>query len=353
MANLAILLAFGGVAYWALLVVMTARTLSRPPRYTAGAAIARGRPSDPGELDEPRAFTSWTLRSRGMELPVWDIPGDDPRGPVVVMTHGWSDSRLGALPRLQGVLACASRIIAWDMPGHGDAPGSCDLGATEWIDLCALLDRIADTEPPNEPKPAQTESSAPHDVVLFGWSLGAGVSLRAAVEWNNLRASISPGENPPRVAGVICEAPYRVPHTPASRVLRLRRMPWRVNLKPALWLVHARTDGLRRIASQPPQSPARGLPPAHGFHDFDRAAWAERFAHAGGRVLVIHGTNDPVCPPGDGREITRAAGERGTMVEIEGASHNDLWTDERFAPRCRDALVGFVRGLARDAYDSP
>src|SRR5438105_2541012 len=99
--------------------------LTHPARRTYASAVARGKPGDPSELGAALEFSAWGLKTGGLELPVWDIRGEREDGPVVVLTHGWGDSRIGALARLGAVAATASRVVAWDMRGHGEAPGIC------------------------------------------------------------------------------------------------------------------------------------------------------------------------------------------------------------------------------------
>src|ERR1051325_5442832 len=178
------------------IIAMTAYTtflLTHPPRRTYASALARGRPGEPGELDPgprgKRSWKSWTLQHRGLDLPVWDIEGDKPDGRVFILSHGWGDSRIGGLTRTPPLAQFASRVILWDMPGHGEARGTCSLGTREVGALQNLIERIG------EP------------VILYGWSLGAGVSIVAAAETSG-------------VAAVITEAPYCLPATPARNVLR-------------------------------------------------------------------------------------------------------------------------------------
>jgi pimeloyl-ACP methyl ester carboxylesterase len=169
----------------------------------------------------------------------------------------------------------------------------CRLGTAEVDDLLGLIEQVR-----------------PSRLVLMGWSLGAGVSLAAAAR---VPKSIT-------VLGVVGEAPYRFPGTPASRVLRARGLPAPILITPAFLL-------LRLICGGDLGAPR-----------FDRAAKARA---SGARVLVIHGTCDVVCPVQDGRDVALAAG--GRMIEIEGGGHNDLWTDPAFAPVCGQAVQEFVR----------
>lgn len=291
MAGLALLLATGGFVFLTLIVWQVMWTLRRPPRRTYSWAVSRGRPGDPRELASALSYASWTFTSRGLSLPVWDVAGTAPAGPVVIVSHGWGDSRLGGLARLESLARGASRVILWDLPGHGEAPGRSSLGVGEVDDLLALIEQVDDAGP----------------IVLYGWSLGAGMSIAAAAR-------------EPRVAGVIAEAPYRLAITPAWNVMRLNHLPHRVNLPIAMWLV-----GMRL-----------GVGP--GWRGFDRADHASKLECP---LLVVHGSDDEISPVEDGREIAAAA-PRGEIVAVEGAGHNDLWSEEAFASACDGAIQEFL-----------
>ena len=306
-------LGLGAVLAVALLAAHTAYVLTHPPRRTYASALARGRPGDPGELLRPdggrRSFTTWEHRWGGLRLPGWDIVGDDPAGPVFVFSHGWGDSRIGGLVRAQALASLASRLILWDMPGHGEAPGVCALGTREVGALRALIETIGSGQ----------------KVVLYGWSLGAGVSIAAAL-------SPSDARHPALPAAVIAEAPYCLPDTPARNVLRAWGLPWRVNLPIALTLLGMRFGVGAR------------------WRGFDRAALAAGLTVP---LLVLHGERDEISPPEDGERIARGA-SRGTFAAIPGGGHHGLWTDEALAARCRDAVRDFLfRALNSDHAHQP
>jgi pimeloyl-ACP methyl ester carboxylesterase len=292
--NLIVFLGLGLGMFWLFVVLHTAWMLTHPPRRTYASAIARGKPGDPSELPRARDFRYWSLRSRGRELPVWDIAGERPEGPVVILTHGWGDSRIGALARLDAIASRASRVLAWDMPGHGDASGVCSLGSGEIDDLQVLIKEI------KEPAPGA-------GIVLYGWSLGAGLSLVAAAQNDAIR-------------GVIAETPYRLPRTPARNVIRARGLPHHLTLSPAFLL-------LRTLFGA-----------ALADRSFDRARWA---AAVQCPVLVVHGDQDIISPVEDGREIAAAA-PRGRLAVVRGAGHNNLWTDEGLAEECARAVRDFL-----------
>lgn len=294
------LLATGAALYWSVVVLYIARSLRSPPRCTYASAIARGLPGDPSELPRPLDAHNWSFTWRNLSLPVWDIALDD-RGPVIILTHGWANSRVGALPRIPPLAgAGAGRLIAWDMPGHGEAPGRATLGLREPGALEAL---VAEVRAQGERRP----------IVLYGWSLGAGVSIAAAAAGAD-------------TALVVAESPYRLPVTPAAAVMRERGVPPLGRLRPALALV------------------ALGAGADPLWRGFDRARLAARLPCP---LLVIHGSRDTISPVSDGEAIARAA-PRGRIVIIECAGHNDLWS-EPYAESAAHAVREALEQLPADA----
>ncbi|MEM8756634.1 MAG: alpha/beta hydrolase [Planctomycetota bacterium] len=294
-AGLLMLLGVGFGVAWAGVALYSSWMLTHPVRRGYAAALARGRPGEPGELDAAPPWHAFSVESRGQSLAAWEIVGENPQGPTLVMTHGWSDGKVGGLVRAEPLLSACRRIVLWDMPGQGDSPGRCDLGWSEPTDLGAVLNSLED----------------PSQIVLYGWSMGAGVSIAAAADDD-------------RVAGVIAEAPYRSAFTPAKNVLRSRGLPWRLTLGPALSLL-----GLLR--GRGPLWMLRGS-------WFDRAELAGRVACP---LLVLHGTRDVISPIEDGRDIAQAA-PRGRLIEIEDATHNGMWTADATRDHARRRTLEFL-----------
>lgn len=332
-----LLLALGFLIYWAFLVWVTLRALLNPPRRSLAWCLSHNQPESPAALTPPREFNEGTFpdpRNRPHELPFWRIPGDAPDGPVVVFSHGWGQSRQAVLQRLDALLPVCREILAWDLPGHGEAPpGRGHLGTSESDTLNDLI-LIAQGEDLDalEREAERMESDledeadwdeffdrAPRDgappVVLYGFSLGAGVSLQAAA---NL---------PKRIAGVIAEAPYRMPSTPARSVMHAKGFPHVLNLRPALTLVGALS----------PHGPR--------WRGFDRAEVAAEIACP---LLVLHGSRDTMCPSGDGRAIAAAA-PRGTFTGIESAGHRDIWQNDDTRRAATDAIATFINALPNPA----
>lgn len=286
-----VIFSIGLVVFVAGVVAATHSRLTRPPRRTYAWALARSRPGEPGELPVPRSFHEWRFSTRGLSLPVWEIPGDRADGPTIVLTHGWGDSRVTMLRRADALARRAARVVTWDMTGHGEAPGACALGLREAEDLGRLI--------------AELRRHEDLKVVLYGFSLGAGVSIAAAAS-----------AGPEAVRAVIAEAPYRLAETPARAVLSAAGLPWRWNLPAALWWV-----GLRN----------------GGWQGFDRAKLAESLRVP---LLVIHGDRDAVCPHEDGRAIAEAADGRFELVP-EG-SHLGLWEDGASSAAVESAVGKFL-----------
>ena len=274
------LLAAGLLLYIAALTAVTLRMLRHPPRKTYGWAVARGVAGDPSELATPRRFERWTFSRAGLEFEVWDIAGDRPGGPVVVVTHGWGGSRVEMLSRVPAIVPASSRIILWDMPGCGETGGACTLGGREPADLLALLGVVD--------QPA----------VLLGHSFGAEVSLRAAVSAERL------------VRGLILEGPYRRGITPAKNILRAAGFPHRVNLPLAMAIIAMSNRERPRWKGGDLASIPIGDTP----------------------VLTLHGSADRVCPPEEARSFP------GEFVLVEGAGHNDVFGHEQAAEHARAFL---------------
>lgn len=296
------LLAVGFLAGWVSMIVYTAYLLTHPHRRTYAWAVSRHQPGDPGELDEPLPFVSRTVTTEHGEIPVWDIEGRDPAGPVLFMTHGWGSGRQGALKRLAPIADEVSRVLVWDLPGHAEAPASARMGCDEHLIAAQILDELCDPD---------------CKLILLGWSMGAGVSLALCAHIQRTRP----------VAGVVCEAVYNRPITPARAVLELRGMPHRINLPPAMALLGLKLGvGIR-------------------WRGFDRDSIARSVRAP---ILLLHGDHDPVSPLRDA-ELVRSAAPDAELCVVEGGGHNNLWVDPVFRETAREAVVGFIRRSARPA----
>ncbi|MBI1191335.1 MAG: alpha/beta fold hydrolase [Tepidisphaera sp.] len=290
--KLAGLLGLGLVISCAMLVIHTWWGLTRPRRRGYAYAVSRGLPGDPGELEKPREYEELRLEPTGgvPALALWSVAGDSPNGPVVIFSHGWGQSRHSVLTRIDALARHASRIIAWDLPAHGDSGGVSQLGAA--ADLRAL-ERVAGW--------ALDCFASP--LVLCGYSLGAGLSVALAAS------------RPELATQVIAEAPYRLAITPARAVLAQQGLPHAWSLVIAMKLAGA---------------------PGHAAFDRAQAAAGVRCP-----LLVLHGEVDDIAPLEDGRAIADAAPD-GRFVEIKYGGHKTLWLDANQREACIRAIQEFL-----------
>ncbi len=300
------LLSIGFGLYFVSLIVYTMWGLTHPHRQTYASALARNLPGDPSELNPPIEFEERTVGGIRGELSIWVIKARNPDGPRVVLTHGWGSSRQGALKRLEPIMSYASEIVVWDLPGHGDSQGGTNLGSREYLDLQRVIESFEDWDT--------------RETILYGWSMGSGVSLAYASEFASTLS----------LQGIICESPYIHPITPARNVIRLRGVPFRLNLRPSMALL-----GLRF-----------GVGPSwKGFARDELARTIEE------PILVIHGSDDPVCPIEDAHRLVEAA-KSATLELIEGGGHNNLWTDDIYRAQVWVSVEQFFESLGCTGHDS-
>jgi pimeloyl-ACP methyl ester carboxylesterase len=93
----------------------------------------------------------------GAALAVWDLPGDGPEAPVVVLPHCWGCSHEIWLPVARRLREQGSRVVLYDQRGHGASTRGTAPLTIETLahDLTAVLD-----------------ATDAHDVVLAGHSMG-------------------------------------------------------------------------------------------------------------------------------------------------------------------------------------
>lgn len=267
-----------------------------PPRKTYAVALGRGLPTDPGEAGY--AFESLRLTlADGRETPAWLVAGQREAGPLVVVVHGFGDSRYGAATWLPLLKPHASKVLLYDLRGHGESePRTATCGTRDVDDLCHILDQL--------------------DVrngVLFGYSMGAGIAIAAGAR------------SPERVAGVVGDGAYRLWDEPIRRHLRSRRLP--------VW----------------PFVPLAGLAlrlVVRGFTRFDRLGHAQKLACP---LLLLHGEYDHLCPVESARQLAEAAPDARCVV-FESGGHLDLAAADEV--KYREALRSFFESLPAPKQES-
>lgn len=246
----------------------------RPRRKTYAIAVARGQPTEPADLSLSADAATFHLPGNHT-TPGWIITGEKSDGPTVLVLHGHGDCRYGALLRAQQLVPYAGRVVVFDWPAHGECTAPwMTCGVREPADAVAVLDGLPD-EIRDQP------------IVLYGYSLGAQIGIKTAALF------------PDRFAGLIADGPYRRWDSPIRQRLRHHRVP----ALPFVPLVGAFfwITGLIR--------------------NFDRLAFAKQLRCP---LLVLHGTEDRVCPIQEGRQLADAAPDA-TFVAVEGGQHNHLY----------------------------
>ncbi len=272
--------------------------MERPARHSYAAALARHEPTDPremGYIGEERMFTF----DDGATSPGWIVKGEREDGPTIIISHGLADSRFGALKRLPMVLPLASRVVLYDLRGHGDSTAKkTTLTAKEPDDLERIMNEIDDGSP----------------FVLMGHSMGAGVSMIVAA-----RESKREDGGPSRVTAVICEGGYRWPMETIIGYLRMHRWP----AQPFVWLAAMHLGFWLGITN----------------HSFDRVRIARQIDCP---LLMINGDADLVSPLTSAREVVEAA-PQGKFVIIANGGHGDL--PVRFQSEFGRAIRSFLETL--------
>ena len=209
----------------------------------------------------------------GVALEAW-YKAAAPGRPTILLFHGnggnlayRADKARILLDRGFGVLLAAYRGYG----GSGGSPSEAGLLA----DGRAAMDFL------------HKAGVAPGNIVLYGESLGSGVAVAMAGEYD--------------VAALLLEAPFSsVVDVAASHYAFL----------PVRWLIKDKFDSLARIG--------RVRVP----------------------ILVIHGEHDEIIPNALGQRLFAAANEPKELRIIAGARHNNL-----FAAGGRDAVLEFLEGL--------
>jgi len=282
--------------------------LGHPKRKTFAVALGKGDPTDPADLELAAQEVTFTL-SDGMRTPGWviegapgsvggnDSGGGDSGGITVVIVHGFGDSRYGALRRAPLLVPDARRVVVFDLPGQGESESKRAYGGLrEPDDVLSVL--------------TQLEKQDAQCIVLLGSSMGAGIAIAAAAK--------AEGELREAIVGVIAEGPYRYWDEPLHNFFTHHRYPRRPIIPLAWWWL--------RLT-------------AKGFKSFDRAGHAAKLACP---LLVMHGSQDELCPITSAREIADAAPD-GQFIEIPGGTHNNLPCEHEQA--YRDAVGGFLKRL--------
>ncbi len=313
------------------------------------------------------------------------------RGRPLVLVHGWAMSSGAFTPQLEE-LAASSRVIAYDLRGHGGSAG----GEAGRRALASAVhpDHASDPgfriEDHADDLVAFMEGLELRGAVLAGWSMGGQVALEALPRLGERVAGLAlmsatakfaglphppcrphppgtggtshPGEggkNPPGARGKSFPreeetrpegAPKAWPHgLPESHVRALSRKVAREG--PAALarffdglfvpgeLPPGALRGLRDAAlGDPPCSAAAALSGLEALLEADQRG---RLAEVRVPTLVVHGALDPICPPAAGRELARAI-RNARLEELPGTGHAPHLSRSRTVNALLKALLAEV-----------
>jgi len=301
--GLLVLFAF---AYVVMLVVATWGLMYRiahPPRHGYAKALAKGWPGEPSAVG--LSFVELRLEhANGKRTLGWLIDGDAPTGPLLIITHGWADSRWKYVPLANLLAPMCSKMLLYDMRGHGDSEAPvCHCDRPEAADVRGFIQQLRQRDDVADGAPA----------VLLGMSMGAGISIRATA-----------GDEAGVIAGVIGDGAYRHRWTPVAEFLRCKGWP----SQPMCWLA----GQFARI---------------HGREStYDRAALAAELRVP---LLLLHGELDGMCTV-EHAEAIAAAATNGRLVAFADCHHLDLF--ERDAQRYVGTIRTFLDALPLTETDS-
>jgi len=253
--------------------------MGHPARRTHGSAVGLGLPTGPGDLGRPGEAVTFRMPD-GTRSDGWVVGGDAADGPTVVISHGFGDSRYGALLWSTLLLPRASQVVVYDLRAHGNHTAKRFTGGLiEAGDLLAIIEQLKER--------GLTERG----VVLFGCSMGANISIEAAAKAEAQRHPI---------VGLIAEGAFRRWSEPVRGMFYLRRYPPQPFIGLAyLWYRVFHPASMKR---------------------YDKTLAASRVSQP---VLMLHGAADVLCPMASARAIARAFDDA-ELVIFDDGRHLDL-----------------------------
>jgi len=274
--------------------------------YRVRAGFPRRSPPRLTPTDLGMPYESMLIESDGQALPAWFIPArDGAPGPGVVLVHGWESGRDRTLPMAVFLHGAGFHCLTFDVRGNGANPAEAlPLSAGEFgADALAAFHALIE-------QPEVTVGA------ISGHSMGAiGAILAAAAD--------------PRVAAVVATSTPADPYRLTRQTFHLARLPIPDPIAyPLAWLT-------TRVYVQP-----RG-------HVVDDISATTAMARYHGRVLLTHGDQDVVVPPGHmdrlaaavraARAGDPAAAEVETLL-VRGGQHSWLYEDAGY----RRVVAGFL-----------
>jgi fermentation-respiration switch protein FrsA (DUF1100 family) len=217
-------------------------------------------------------YTDVSFKTRdGLTLRGWWIPGTQHE--TIVMIHGLSNNREEPLNKAGYLHQAGYNLLVFDLRGHGQSDGNgTTMGYREPEDARAAV--------------AEARALDPGPIALFGYSLGASISVEEAATNPDVTAVIE--DSGFSSVGDVFLARF-------TEVTRLPNLPWAAPLV------------------------------AFGALDLGTSLWNVRPAGLAAQLhkplLAIIGTADTIVPPAEGLAIFDAAPGPKQLLVVHGAGH--------------------------------
>jgi pimeloyl-ACP methyl ester carboxylesterase len=305
--------------------------------WLIAASATSATPAAPGKID----LNTFDSLKRSVALPDGEtlayVPLGDPKGPAVVLIHGYTDNARDWVP-LVPYLSPHFRLILVDIRGHGRSskPECCYTRFDFAYDIKLLLDALG---------------VAQADVV--GHSLGSVIAQTFAENWPErtrrvvlISSSAGPRAGAPvsgALAGYLDQIrELRDPIDPDSRFM----MGWWSSPTPV------DPDFLRRQRQDSAAIPARvwqavleqGLDPMFASGELQKT-----LPKLTAPTLLIWGSKDPLIGE-DLRQTLREGLPQAQVKIFDGLGHNPFWEDPR---GCAEVINAFLTAAPRASGASP
>ena len=257
-----------GLSACLLLCIGMAIGILLPPRMRNARAILFLRRLSPADLDLPYRDLNFTVRDhrtvRPLRISGWWIDAPAPSDRTVILIHGYSDGKIGALAWAPLFRSLGFNILAVDQRAHGDSQGLfITAGFHERHDFSQVIDQL---------------KSDHHDqtrkLVLFGVSLGAAAAAATAA----LRSDVS---------AVILDCPFK--DFPSAVLSHAESLP---------------------VPGRLFQSMAVRIAELIARADFSQVRPVDFIANLACPIWIIQSTLDPFVPPEDQDAIAYAIASR-------------------------------------------
>lgn len=268
-----------------------------------------------------------TLKSHSGKIVCHDSEG---AGPALVLVHGNSASSKAFAKQLDGTLGAKHRVIAFDLPGHGESGDAADPAATYTMPGYARVLRDVAAQLGVE------------DAVFAGWSLGGHIVLEAAPDLPRAKGfaifGTPPLAFPPAMEQAFLPTPAMaytfapdLNEEQARAYVAAAFRPGVTDLPAEMVADVLRTDGRARAQL------AASIGP-DGFRDE-----VEVIAGLKQPLAVLHGADEQLINGAYFDTLTMPTLWRGKVQVIEGAGHLPHWEQPDKFNALLEAFMGEVQ----------